>query len=274
MSTEQTQLSQDSDTVHEEGNYMEEHHRTHGQPESQRDPTLFKNTDQDNLVDTSTIDTNIGTTDIITQELSKLSTAADVTDNHFPPKSEEDTGKPKKTANHNPTRRKSLTNQTHSDTKNQSNTQGKTVHHSPTRRKSITNDTHKDTSAHSNAHGKNTNHSPTRRKSITHDTSKDTATHLNTREKTTTNNPSTDTHKKPGHHSPTRRKSITHDAKKDVSYHSNAHSTRRKSNAHEHEKDQSNKSEKAENGDLITAHTEVPTQTVTNASSADNQQTP
>lgn len=58
--SEQTQLNTASDTVHEEQNYADEYSRTHGQPESQRDPTLFKNTDQDNLVDISTKDTNLG----------------------------------------------------------------------------------------------------------------------------------------------------------------------------------------------------------------------
>ena len=59
--SEQTQLNKASDTVHEEQNYADEYSRTHGQPESQRDPTIFKNTDQDNLADLSINDTNIGT---------------------------------------------------------------------------------------------------------------------------------------------------------------------------------------------------------------------
>lgn len=60
ISPEETELNTASDTVHEESKYADECSRTHGQPRSQRDPTMFKNTDQDNLVDISTNKTNIG----------------------------------------------------------------------------------------------------------------------------------------------------------------------------------------------------------------------
>ena len=61
ISPEQRELNKDSDTVHEEGKYADEYSRTHGQPRSQRDPTMFKNTDQDNLIDISANNSNIGT---------------------------------------------------------------------------------------------------------------------------------------------------------------------------------------------------------------------
>ncbi|CAF0937613.1 unnamed protein product [Adineta ricciae] len=275
MSSEEVQLNEASDAVHQESNYSDEYDRTHGATESQRDPTMFPNTDQDNVVDMSAADTNT-----TVQEITKSLETTNISDHHPHPKSQEHTDhKHGKTVHHSPTRRKSsFTNQTHHNAPDHSDTQAKPVHHSPTRRKSITHDTHGTTANHSptrrksitqDTHGKPANHSPTRRnsitnqthkdapannnptrrKSITHDTHGATANHSPTRRKSITQ----DTHAKPANHSPTRRKSITHDT----------HAVRRKSNAHEHDKDQAHRSEKIEHGDIIIANADAPTETAT-----------